>query len=183
MKIYTKRGDDGSTGLMGAERVAKTDERVEAYGTVDESNALIGVARAAGPPPDVDAVLEAVQRDLFTAGAELACVAEARRATQLPLLQADAVERLERAIDDVESRLPQQQSFLLPTGCPAAAALHQARTVCRRAERRVVSAGAKHGYRAVLLAYLNRLSDLLYVLALECNRSAGVDEVPWRGRS
>jgi len=182
VKIYTKRGDDGSTGLLGGARVAKADERVEAYGTVDEANALIGVARAARPPTDVDAILESAQRDLFALGAELACPKEAGPSNQLPLLEAADIERLERAIDATERRLPPQKSFLLPTGCPAAAALHQARTVCRRAERRVVSAGATHRFRAELLAYLNRLSDLLYVLARECNRAAGVEEAPWSGR-
>jgi cob(I)alamin adenosyltransferase len=97
------------------------------------------------------------------------------------VLEAGDIERLERAIDDTERRLPVQKTFLLPSGCPAAAALHQARAVCRRAERRVVSAAATHRFRADLLAYLNRLSDLLYVLARECNRAAGVEEVPWSG--
>jgi cob(I)alamin adenosyltransferase len=182
VKIYTKRGDDGSTGLLGGTRVTKADERVEAYGTVDEANALIGVARAAEPPSHVDATLERVQRDLFALGAELACPAEAVVSNRLPLLEASDIERLERAIDETEGRLPTQNSFLLPTGCPAAAALHQARTVCRRAERRVVAAAATHRFREELLTYLNRLGDLLYVLARECNRAAGVQETPWTGR-
>ena len=183
MKIYTKRGDDGSTGLLGGARVDKADERVEAYGSVDEANSLIGVARAAGPPADVDATLDSVQRDLFALGAELARSGEAASDIQLRRLETSDIERLERAIDEIQPRLTLQKTFLLPTGCPAAATLHQARTVCRRAERRVVSAGATHRYRAELLVYLNRLSDLLYVLARECNRVAGVEEAPWSGRS
>jgi cob(I)alamin adenosyltransferase len=182
VKIYTKRGDGGSTGLLGGARVTKADERVDAYGTVDEANALIGVARASGPPADVDAILESVQRDLFALGAELACPTDTATPNRLPLIEAGDVERLEQAIDETERQLPTLKSFLLPTGCPAAAALHQARTVCRRAERRAVSAGAKHRFRAELLAYLNRLSDLLYVLARECNRAAGVEEALWSGR-
>jgi len=183
MKIYTKTGDDGTTGLFGGERVRKDDTRVDAYGTVDETNAAIGAARAAGLPQSVNAVLGRVQADLFTLGAELACVPgkESKLAT-LPLGPSD-IERLERAIDDAEAGLPPLKNFVLPGGAPGAALLHLARTVCRRAERRVLAASRTSPVRNELIVYVNRLSDLLFVLARRANQEANVADVPWNPRT
>lgn len=182
MKIYTRTGDDGTTGLFGGARVDKNDPRVEAYGTVDEANASIGVARAAGVPDAIDAVLERVQADLFVLGAELASVPGSEGRLKLELVsEADAL-RLESAIDDAEQGLPALDSFVLPGGCPAAAELHQARTIARRAERQVLALRASSPVREALVVYLNRLSDLLFVLARKANQEAGVADVPWLPR-
>ena len=182
MKIYTRTGDDGTTGLFGGARVRKDDVRVDAYGTVDETNAVIGVARAEGLSPALDEVLARVQEDLFTLGAELACVPGKEANMKMRLLDASDAERLERAIDAAEEGLPPLTSFILPGGSPGAAALHLARTVARRAERLVLTAHAQAPVRSELVIYLNRLSDLLFTLARRANHDALVDDVPWRPR-
>jgi cob(I)alamin adenosyltransferase len=181
MKIYTKTGDDGTTGLFGGSRVPKASPRVEAYGTVDETNAAIGVARAAKLETSIDAVLAQVQVDLFTLGAELACVPGKEEKLKMTLLAKSDAERLERAIDEAEHGLPALKTFVLPGGTPQAAALHLARTVCRRAER-VVLALVDSPPRAELVIYLNRLSDLLFTLARKANHVQNVDDVPWAPR-
>lgn len=171
-KIYTKTGDEGQTGLVGGSRVAKSDPRVEAYGDVDELSSAIGLARSFVEDPDLDAVLAHSQRDLVAVGAELATPPGSRAPTSH--LKAAAVERLERAIDRWEAELPALVKFILPAGTQAAASLHVARAVCRRAERRTV---ALSGASPTVLAYLNRLSDLLFVAARVANARAGrVDE-------
>jgi cob(I)alamin adenosyltransferase len=178
MKIYTKTGDDGTTGLFGGARIKKCSSRVEAYGTVDELNATVGLVRAAGVGPFTDGVLSRVQVDLFTLGAELACVPGKEDKLALPLIQdADAV-RLEQAIDDAEAKLTPLQTFILPGGSQQAASLHLARTVCRRAERAVLAVDDAPP-RTMLVVYLNRLSDLLFVLARLANLERGVADVPW----
>lgn len=181
MKIYTKTGDAGSTGLFGGGRVPKDDDRVEAYGDVDELNAVIGVARAVEPMPRIDEVLVPIQRDLFAIGALLATPDLERMAQHLEKARIDdaRIRDLERAIDDAESELEPLRSFILPGGSPKAASLHVARTVCRRAERHVVH--LQHGVELPPLAiiYLNRLSDLLFTLARLANRRAGAGEVTW----
>lgn len=196
MKIYTKTGDGGTTGLFGGARVDKDDERVEAYGTVDEVNAVLGTARAAlrtapssesGPSvqsAELDALLEQVQADLFVVGAELATVPGKEDQLPMQLVSAADSERLERAIDAMELRLPPLTTFILPGGSPGAAALHHARTVCRRAERRVLRASRGATVRPEVLVYLNRLSDFLFVAARQANHAAAVTDVPWapRGR-
>jgi cob(I)alamin adenosyltransferase len=181
MKLYTKTGDDGTTGLFGGGRVPKASARVAAYGTVDETNAFLGVARAEGLPASMDEVLSHVQADLFALGAELACVPgrEARLAT-VPLGDAD-IERLERAIDDAVAACEPLKNFVLPGGSRAAAALHVARTVCRRAEREVLALTDAPPRREIVV-YLNRLSDLLFALARQANVIAGVPDVPWKPR-
>jgi len=181
VKLYTKTGDDGTTGLFGGGRVPKASSRVEAYGTVDETNAAIGVARATRLDPAIDGVLEHVQADLFTLGAELACVPgkEGKLGMQ-PLGDAD-VERLERAIDAADAACPPLKTFVLPGGSPQAAGLHLARTVCRRAERAVLAIEDAPA-RPLLVVYLNRLSDLLFALARQSNVAAGVGDVPWKPR-
>jgi cob(I)alamin adenosyltransferase len=178
MKIYTKTGDDGTTGLFGGARVKKASSRVEAYGTVDELNAVLGVARATGLSTFADDVLSRTQVDLFTLGAELACVPGKEAKLAMPLIESADAERLERAIDDAESHLTQLQTFILPGGSPQAASLHLGRTVCRRAERALLAIDDAPP-RGMLVIYLNRLSDLLFVLARLANHEKGVTDVPW----
>lgn len=182
MKLYTRTGDDGTTGLFGGGRVRKDDARVEAYGTIDETNAAIGLARAAGISPAIDAVLAQIQSDLFTLGAELACVPGKEEKMKMRLLDQSDAARLEQAIDEAEEGLPPLKSFVLPGGSPAAAALHLARTVSRRAERRTLEAAEQGPVRHELLVYLNRLSDLLFVLARKANHDASTADVPWLPR-
>jgi len=178
MKIYTRTGDDGTTGLFGGARVKKASSRVEAYGTVDELNAVLGVARATGLGSFTDPVLAQVQVDLFTLGAELACVPGKEAKLAMPLLEDPDARRLEQAIDDAEARLAPLQTFILPGGSPQAAALHLARTVCRRAERALLAIDDA-APRSMLVIYLNRLSDLLFVLSRLANLETGVADVPW----
>jgi cob(I)alamin adenosyltransferase len=183
MKIYTKTGDDGETGLFGGERVKKSDARVDAYGSVDETNSLLGVARAAGLSPQLDSILERVQAQLFVLGAELATPVGHRERLSMPLLDLGDVGGLESDIDRLELDLPQLKTFVLPAGSPGASALHHARTVCRRAERGLVAILVPAQLRNDLVVYLNRLSDLLFVMARHANRSAGVADVAWSPRS
>ena len=181
MKLYTKTGDDGTTGLFGGGRVPKASGRVEAYGTVDEANAVIGVARATRLDASIDGVLARVQEDLFTIGAELACVPGKEGKLGMPLIGEADIARLERAIDDADAACPPLKSFVLPGGSPQAAALHVARTVCRRAERAVL-AMTDAPARSEVVIYLNRLSDLLFALARRANVITGVPDVPWNPR-
>jgi cob(I)alamin adenosyltransferase len=181
MKLYTKTGDDGTTGLFGGGRVPKASPRVDAYGTVDETNAVIGVARATGLAAVIDAVLERVQEDLFTIGAELACVPGRESKLQMTLLGEADIRRLELAIDEADGACEPLKTFVLPGGSPQAAALHLARTVCRRAERAVLAVD-DGPVRADLIVYLNRLSDLLFALARYANKIAQVSDVPWKPR-
>ena len=182
-KIYTRTGDDGTTALGSGARVAKTDARVEAYGTVDETNAAIGLVRAmlAEPAPALGQALARIQNDLFDLGADL-CVPEAAPSSGRPPLRViDAqVKRLEDEIDVMNAELQPLRSFVLPGGSPVAAQLHVARTVCRRAERRLVTLSRKEKTAPLMIAYLNRLSDLLFVLARVLNRHAGRGDVLWQ---
>ena len=182
MKIYTKTGDDGSTGLLGAGRVGKDDPRIDSYGTVDELNAVLGLARAAvGLDDDLDALLARVQDDLFAVGAALADPNPSGKFHNAVTEQ--HASRLEAEIDRLEADLPPLTQFILPGGCPAASQVHLARTICRRAERLVVhlarqpEADVPHP----LTAYLNRLSDFLFVLARAANHRSGVADIPWSG--
>lgn len=182
MRIYTKTGDDGSTGLFGGTRVSKDTARVEAFGTIDELNAVIGTARAAGVGDETGAALDAIQDDLFCLGAEVACTPGHESRIPARKIAESDVERLERAMDAADALLPELRNFVLPGGSPGAAALHHARTVCRRAERRLLSASHAEPYRPLLLVYLNRLSDLLFVLARRVNQSEGGADVLWKPR-
>lgn len=182
MKLYTRTGDDGTTGLFGGGRVPKTSSRVTAYGTVDETNAAIGVARATRLDGAMDRVLAHVQEDLFTMGAELACVPGREGKLSMTLLAGTETERLEGAIDEADASCPPLKTFVLPGGSPQAAALHVARTVCRRAERAVLAIDDAPVRRDVVV-YLNRLSDLLFALARQANATAGVPDVPWTPRA
>ena len=179
MKIYTRTGDAGQTALFDGSRVSKADPRVEAYGHIDELNAVLGQARAAGVDPALDTWLERLQRDLFALGAQLADPASriAPRVTKAALDAAD-IARLEQWIDEAEAGLPPLRRFVLPGGSAAGASLHLARTVCRRAERHIVGLGPE-AVDADLLAYVNRLSDLLFVLARLANARAGVPDQEW----
>ena len=179
MKIYTRTGDNGDTALFGGGRVAKDDQRVEAYGDVDELNAVLGMARAIEVMPRIDEVLVPVQRDLFAIGALLATPDPDRMREQLAKARVDdaRVAQLERAIDDCDAELEPLRAFILPGGSPKAAALHVARTVCRRAERHVVRLQHAVDLPALAVIYLSRLSDLLFTLARLANKRAGAGEV------
>jgi cob(I)alamin adenosyltransferase len=182
VKIYTRSGDSGETGLFGGPRVTKDDPRVEAYGAVDEVNAALGEARLraeAAADADISGLLAAAQDRLFTVGGELATPAGARARSALPQLQAAWIEELERAIDRWDGELEPLRQFVLPGGAPLACALHVARTACRRAERRVVTLARTEPPDPLVLGYLNRLSDFLFVAARVANRRAGVAEIVW----
>lgn len=180
MKIYTRTGDEGTTGLFGGGRVPKTHPRVEAYGDVDELSATIGLARAIELMPRVDEVLVPLQRDLFAIGALLATPDRDKMRRQLEKASIDErrIRELEHAIDDGDRELEPLKAFIVPGGTPKAAALHVARTVCRRAERRVIAL-ADDEIPQIVVIYLNRLSDLLFTLARVANRRAGAGEVTW----
>ena len=171
-KIYTRTGDDGSTGLSDGTRIAKDDPRIEAIGAVDELNSSIGLLRCEALPVPVDALLTAVQHRLFDLGGELSLPGQA-------LLDTERVTQLENALDELNRDLPPLKDFLLPGGCRAAATCHLARTVCRRAERRVFRLACHATVNAVSLQYLNRLSDLLFVMARHLNKATGVADVLW----
>ena len=181
VKIYTRTGDAGDTGLFGGGRVPKDDPRVEAYGDVDELNAALGMARAVELMPRIDEVLVPVQRDLFAIGALLATPDRDRMAQHLQKARIDEhrIAQLEQSIDDAESELEPLREFILPGGTEAAARLHVARTVCRRAERRVVALAHLARVEPSVVQYLNRLSDLLFTWARLANRRAGVTDEKW----
>jgi cob(I)alamin adenosyltransferase len=177
MKIYTKTGDAGETGLWGGLRIAKDATRVQAYGTVDECNAAIGVARASGVEAGLDAILADIQNQLFVVGADLATPGAA---AHIPRVGDEEIAFLEQSIDALEQQLEPLKQFILPGGTPAAAQLHLARTVCRRAERWVVSlAREEQALNQQIGVYLNRLSDCLFVLARAANARANLADVPW----
>lgn len=184
MKIYTKTGDDGETGLWGGLRAPKDALRIHAYGTVDECNAAIGVARAAlqfsdaaGETANLDELLAQIQDTLFVVGADLATPGEAAR---IPRVSTGDVEQLEQAIDRLEGALEPLRQFIHPGGTLAAAQLHLARTICRRAERWAVSLAREEPINPQVIPYLNRLSDFLFVGARVANARAGIPDVPWR---
>lgn len=171
LKIYTRTGDDGSTGLFGGQRVRKDSLRIEAYGTVDELNSALGLARSLAPRR-LGSVLDPIQHDLFRLGAELASPGKASAS-----ITTAQIEALERWIDEMESSLPVLKTFILPGGAPPAAAVHLARTICRRAERLCVALARKEKVGALVVPYLNRLGDALFVLARWVNRREGGKEI------
>ena len=180
VKIYTKTGDGGETGLLGMGRVRKNALRVEAYGEVDELCACLGFACAALIDPGLVSLLVDIQRDLFAAGTQLADVRKEKAPeTEKTALPDQKVTGLEQAIDRVEEQLPPLKTFILQGGCDAGARLHLARTVCRRAERRLTALAETEHVSPVILAYVNRLSDLLFVLARLVNHRAGMPEIAW----
>jgi cob(I)alamin adenosyltransferase len=183
VKIYTRTGDSGETGLFDGTRVPKSDPRVATYGEVDELNAWLGLARASLEDAELVEMLERAQRDLFAIGARLADPAHriAERVTKAAV-SADDIARLERWIDTLEAALPPLRRFILAGGSPAGATLHVARTVCRRAERAMVAlgqAGGREAFEPELLTYVNRLSDLLFVMARAANHRAGMADIEW----
>ncbi|EAU69224.1 cob(I)yrinic acid a,c-diamide adenosyltransferase [Stigmatella aurantiaca] len=179
MKIYTKSGDAGETGLFGGGRVPKDDARVDAYGEVDELNATLGLARSLSLPAELGGLLHQLQEQLFTVGAVLATPTGTKAAAHIPVLKAEWVEAMEQAIDAFEGELPKMTHFILPGGTQASSALHLARTVCRRAERRVIPLVREATVPAETVVFLNRLSDLLFVMARVANHRAGVADVKW----
>jgi cob(I)alamin adenosyltransferase len=181
MKIYTKTGDDGTTGLIGGSRVRKSDGRIECYGTVDELNAVLGLAAVVANDM-LRGLIRQVQNDLFVIGSHLAVPDEpgnGAATTWLPPLDDALISRLEMQIDAAESQLPRLQQFILPGGNELGARLHLARTVCRRAERLIVAFALDRPVPKVIVTYLNRLSDWLFVHARLANRLAGAEEIPW----
>ncbi len=180
MRIYTRTGDGGETGLLGGGRVRKSAMRVEAYGAVDELSACLGLAVAALPDAETSQLLGGIQRDLFAVGTRLSDLRKAASAAdEKARLSEEHVTKLERAIDAFETNLPPLRAFILPGGSEAGARLHLARTICRRAERRIVALAEREEVPPTLLAYINRLSDLLFVLARSVNRRAGAEETAW----
>ena len=177
--IYTRTGDSGTTSLVGGERVAKTDLRLEAYGTVDELNAFIGVLLAQMPAGDDHDILLFVQNKLFTVGSYLATDPSFTSFRQESLLPESAVEKLERRIDEIDASLPKLNNFVLPGGSLSAAQAHVCRTVCRRAERAILRVSEQYPVDEVILRFMNRLSDYLFVLSRACNILSSVDEIFW----
>jgi len=177
MRIYTKTGDAGETGLFAGARVRKDNVRIEAYGTVDELNAVIGLARAERLSPEIDQTLERVQSELFSVGAELATPEPQKHG--LAIIGETHVGLLEKAIDHLEAGLPPLKQFILPAGCRGGALLHMARGVCRRAERRVVTLAGGAAISIQIICYLNRLGDYLFVAARFANQEAKAVEMKW----
>lgn len=182
-KIYTKTGDDGSTVLITGKRVPKDDIRVEAYGTVDELNSSLGLVLTHQPMEKLQPILARIQSDLFDIGSELACPNPEEAPMPLPVLRNEVVEEIEGHIDLLSLEVPPLNQFILPGGSAAASFLHQARTVCRRAERRVVTLSHLDSVNENIIVYLNRLSDLLFVMARVQNHHDEVPETPWKPRT
>jgi cob(I)alamin adenosyltransferase len=178
MKIYTRTGDDGTTGLIGGSRVAKSDSRIECYGTVDELNACLGLA-ATVIDASIASSIRQIQNELFVLGSHLATEGDAPANVSIPELDESIIHRLELQIDAAESRLQPLRQFILPGGCESAARLHLARTICRRAERLLVAFAQDRPVPPLVMTYMNRLSDWLFVHARLANRLAGVDDIPW----
>ena len=180
MKIYTRTGDDGETGLYGGSRVRKDDPRIEAYGTIDELNAILGVARSQQLPADIDELIARLQNELFDLGGELASPDPDARKTRF--VTHERIASLETAIDHYEAGLAALKQFILPGGTAGAALIHQARTVARRAERRLTTlvAESQANVSHLVIVYVNRLSDLLFVVARAINAEAGSGDVPWQ---
>jgi len=181
MKIYTRTGDAGETGLFGGGRVAKDHVRVQSYGDIDELNSVLGVVRATQPVHFFDELLETIQRDLFSLGGHLATPDpdKVRAALEKAELSEERIARFEAIIDEADTELPALRAFVLPAGTPKAAALHLARTICRRSERSVVRLAHEADVPELFLVYLNRLSDLLFSLARLANHREGAGDVTW----
>lgn len=174
-KIYTRQGDEGMTRLADGARISKNDIRVQAYGEVDELNSLLGVVLSMQPGVRIREMLHTIQHQLFNLGGELATAGDAK-----PLILPEMVAGLERDLDELNSGLRPLEEFILPGGSPEAAQLQLARTVCRRAERSIISLQEVHSINANILAYVNRLSDLLFVMARYENKTSGTDEPLWK---
>lgn len=179
-KIYTKTGDDGTTGLVGGTRVKKFDARLEAYGTIDELNAAVGVIRSCDIPDTISSVLIEIQNRLFNIGSRLASDKKGDKITEKLSITEAHIAFLEKAIDEIEKDLPKLRQFILPGGDLASAYCHVARTVCRRAERRILAFADSGTIQPEIVKYINRLSDFLFVLARKMAAISGVHEEPWR---
>ena len=179
-RIYTKTGDEGMTGLGGGRRVAKDSPRVRAYGTVDELNSAIGVALALGLSDRLTSEFATIQNELFDLGSDLCWPEDDERRARIPTVQPKHVRRLETLIDELNEVVGPLTNFLLPGGAPGAAQLHLARTICRRAEREAITLSHEEPIGELVLPYLNRLSDALFVMARFENHERGVDEPLWQ---
>jgi cob(I)alamin adenosyltransferase len=181
MKIYTRTGDEGETGLFGGGRVSKAHRRVEAYGSVDELNAVLGLTVEAVVDKSIRGSLAGIQHDLFSLGASLATPGseDGTGRPEVPPLPEERIQEMEDWIDDASAEVPELRTFILPGGSKGAASLHFARTVCRRAERAVVALNSTEASHPVVLKYLNRLSDLLFTMARLENHRQGVTDLPW----
>ncbi len=182
-KIYTRTGDDGSTALSSRQRVPKDSPRVRTYGAVDEVNSLLGMALAQGLSPRLAQTLPTIQNELFHLGAELSYPADKGKQATIPQIEDSHIKAQEELIDELNAEVGPLQNFILPGGSPGAAALQVARAVCRRAERRLVTLARQETVRAETLAYLNRLSDLLFVMARYENKQRGIEEPLWNSRA
>lgn len=182
-KIYTRKGDDGTTALGGGQRVDKDSLRVQAYGTVDELNSAIGIALAHGLDPYLNQLLTNVQNELFHLGSDLCFLEEDKARYPLPQIESRHIERLEQTIDQMTAVVGPLQNFILPGGSAPAGYLHLARTICRRAERQVIALSRQEGVGALVIPYLNRLSDALFVMARYENHQRGVPEPLWDSRA
>lgn len=180
MKIYTKTGDDGTTGLIGGSRVKKYDSRLEAYGTIDELNAVIGVLRSSKPNAGVISKLSHIQNKLFNIGSLLASDERGEAFTANLAITSENISELEKAIDEYQNELPELQQFVLPGGCFMSAQCHVARTVCRRAERRILEYAEHAKVSNEIVIYINRLSDFLFVLARKLDFDNGIEEIVWK---
>lgn len=181
-RIYTRGGDDGTTSLGSGKRVKKNAARIEAVGAVDELNSEIGLAVACGPEPELARALREVQNDLFHVGSDLCVPEEDKERMPVPRIEQRHVDELERIVDRLTEELGALENFILPGGSVCAARLHAARAVCRRAEREVVALAEREAVNPLLLKYLNRLSDALFVIARQENRRRGVPDVIWDSR-
>ena len=179
MKIYTKTGDQGTTALYGGARVSKADERVETYGTLDELNAHVGLLRDQAANKDRTDLFQTIQDTLFVIGSHLAADPD-KASMKLPPLTEDPVRQLEQSIDAMDEQLPPMRFFILPGGHPSVSVCHITRCVCRRAERQVVRFSQHETVDPIIVVYLNRLSDWLFVLARTMGVALGVDEIPWK---
>ena len=182
-KVYTRTGDDGTTALGGGQRLAKDALRIEAYGSVDELNSVLGAAVAQGLAPSLAAPLGRIQNELFHLGSDLCILEDDKERLPVPRIEERHVTALETCIDDLSAALPPLENFILPGGSAGAGLLHVARTVCRRSERRLVSLGREEAVGEWTVRYLNRLSDLLFVMARAENAHRGVDDLLWDSRS
>jgi cob(I)alamin adenosyltransferase len=179
MRIYTRGGDEGDTSLVGGARISKASRRVHAYGAVDELLSYLGVIRSGSPPIELDRLLATLQDDLMVVACDLAAPGGSADPPRMRRLEPSRVQHLEEQIDAHQAQVPELRHFILPAGTPAGAALHHARTVARRAERLVVELAADQAVGEAVLPYLNRLSDLLFVLGRWANHRAGASEEPW----